>query len=311
MKNRYLFQPTINGWGSWGEIYCSIPAFSPLIREIYQKEKLEVGEINNLTPGTNAVFRCGKYVIKIYAPLESGMDSARDFQIERSLLQFVSQLGINAPKLIASGEYLDRYCFPYLVMDYVEGMEAGEVLANYSRKRKVEVVRQIKEMLETLHRPAGEIPELPEIDLKKQAVNNSRLKKLGRELANDLKKRAASIQISDPVLVHGDITGENVLISPEGNLVFLDFADAHIAPPCYELPPLLFELFQFDRELVEEWVETDEREAFFDILMDGLALHDFGPDIILSFLSKRNISPLEVRSLEDFRRILIGCLERR
>lgn len=299
-----FFQPTINGWGSWGKIFCSIPAFSPLIHKIFQKEGLECGKIQNLTPGTNAVFRCGNYVVKIYVPKESGIDGSIDFQMEKTLLQYVTQLGIVAPKLISTGEWIDRYRFLYLIMEYVEGWEAGGYLSHSSQKEKVEAVRQLKELFSILHRPAREISSLPVVDLKRRAIENFRLEKLNGQLAKDIRERISHISLEEAVLVHGDITGENVIVNPHGKLILIDFADAHLAPPCYELPPLLFELFQFDRELVTEWIGDGDRELFFDSLLDGLALHDFGADIILSFLERKRIPSDCINSLGDFRKIL-------
>ena len=79
-----LFQKIIDGWASWGRVYCDLPAFEPLIREILRTEGLRQDvRLSRLTPGTNAVFRAEEMVIKIYAPAESGMDSLRDYDTEK------------------------------------------------------------------------------------------------------------------------------------------------------------------------------------------------------------------------------------
>lgn len=48
--------------------------FTPLVRKIFLREGLEFTCLENLTPGTNAAFRTGNYVVKIFAPRESGME---------------------------------------------------------------------------------------------------------------------------------------------------------------------------------------------------------------------------------------------
>ena len=72
------FTETIQNWQDWAAVFQSISAFEPLIRAILQKEKLPLGKVTQLTPGTNAVFRVEQLVIKIYAPKESGMDQTSD-----------------------------------------------------------------------------------------------------------------------------------------------------------------------------------------------------------------------------------------
>ena len=55
-------------------MYQSIPAFAPLIQEIFRREDLPFSPLSPLTPGTNAVFRSGELVVKVFFPKESGLD---------------------------------------------------------------------------------------------------------------------------------------------------------------------------------------------------------------------------------------------
>lgn len=82
MKNKYLFTQQINTWKDWSKVFHSIEAFTPLVKYIFMKEKLSFTQLEKLTPGTNAVFKVGNYIIKIFAPTEAGMDVGTNFDTE-------------------------------------------------------------------------------------------------------------------------------------------------------------------------------------------------------------------------------------
>ena len=110
-----LFNYTIKNWGDWGKVFQSIADFTPLAREIFRREKLKFASLENLTPGTNAVFRGGDYVVKIFAPQESGFDSQADYLNESAVCGALTEWGIPTPRLIACGSVQDRYLFYYIV----------------------------------------------------------------------------------------------------------------------------------------------------------------------------------------------------
>ncbi|HHY81471.1 MAG TPA: hypothetical protein GX505_02200 [Clostridiales bacterium] len=118
-----LFTYDIYDWSSWSRVYQSIDAWQPLIKHIFQKERLPFMPAEHLTPGTNAVFKVGNYVIKIFAPAESGINCAIDIQTETFAMKRAEALGIPAPKCIACGFIEDKYCFSYLIMEYIRGRE--------------------------------------------------------------------------------------------------------------------------------------------------------------------------------------------
>ena len=88
------FTETIQNWQDWAAVFQSISAFEPLIRAILQKEKLPLGKVTQLTPGTNAVFRVEQLVIKIYAPKESGMDQTSDQKTELFAARYAKEKGV-------------------------------------------------------------------------------------------------------------------------------------------------------------------------------------------------------------------------
>ena len=68
-----LFWETLQNWADWGRVFADWAAFAPLVREIFRRNGLPMGEVRALPPGTNAVFRVGDLVVKIYAPAETGV----------------------------------------------------------------------------------------------------------------------------------------------------------------------------------------------------------------------------------------------
>lgn len=76
------FSETVESWQDWGRIYQSIPAFEPLVKEIFRRESLPWEPLSPLTPGTNGVFRCGNLVVKVFFPKEAGENPALDFSTE-------------------------------------------------------------------------------------------------------------------------------------------------------------------------------------------------------------------------------------
>ena len=297
------FKEEINGWDSWGKVFNSLYAFRELVQVIFEKEGIQVREeIENLTPGTNAVFKAGDIVIKIFAPDESGLGTEIDYQTELSVMKYLGEKGVAAPGIIACGEVKDRYLFRYILMEYAKGEEAGRVLPRCTTEQKKEIVKQLKRVLKILNQPAEEL--LPKRDLKKQAAGNFRLMGLSPSLIQELEDCMQKQEVSNCCLVHGDITGENVLIDSEGTLRLIDFADCNLAPAYYELAPIVFELFRGDKEYVSEFVGETNREEFFEQLMKGLALHDFCGNLIKDYLTRLQIPYESVQDLEELRVII-------
>jgi len=300
---RFLFSKEITGWDSWGNVFCDLEAFSPLTDAIFEKEKLVAGPLTALTPGTNAVFRAEEYVIKVFAPAESGIGSD-DYPVELKAHWSAAKNGVRVPAIVAHGEIQDRYLFRYLIMRYIHGTKAGEAFPTFSKEQKRKFVDQMLFLLEKLHKPTGTV--LPPIDVIGRAVNNSRLHNLPPRLAEDMRARASSVCIEGAVLVHGDITGENVLICPDGEAVLIDFADSLFAPPLYELAPLAFDLFKLDRDCMDVLIGDQPMDTWLESLMSSIAVHDFGANIVLDY-AKRNDLPIEsIQSLNALMRHILS-----
>lgn len=190
-----LFNEPIHNWNEWGAIFQSIEAFTPLAKEIFHREGLAFSELKNLTPGTNAVFRAGNYVVKIFAPCESGMEPQVDYSNESAVCGALTRWGISTPSLIAHGKIQDTYLFYYLITEYCPGKEAGQWLENASPSQLEGFIRQLKGLLQTLHRPTEGL--IPPVNLLERALDNPRLERLPVSLRDEMAGHAAKLNLTD------------------------------------------------------------------------------------------------------------------
>jgi tRNA A-37 threonylcarbamoyl transferase component Bud32 len=91
------------------------------------------------------VFKVDNLVVKIFAPVESGSNTEVDYNYEILGMKRAISLGINIPNVIAASYIEDKYLSRYIIMDYIYGKDAKDILKNYSANEKLAFVRQLKE----------------------------------------------------------------------------------------------------------------------------------------------------------------------
>ena len=293
------FEKEISGWKSWGGVFQDKEAFTPLAMAILTEAGFPSLPLENLSPGTNAVFRSGNVVIKIYVPMESGLITRPDWLNEQTVMERAARLEVPSPRLLAAGEKQDKYLFRWIIMEFCPGQEAGEALPEMSVPQRTAFARRVRELLNRLNQPADIIPR----DLKQQTMENERFDCLHPQLVSGLKARAQSLDLSDSVLVHGDCTGENLLVE-DGQPILIDFADCCLAPAWYELPATVFELFHCDRDAVDAFRGGEDRDVFLRKLLDGLCIHDFGGNILHDFFEREGIAADEISSVRTLEALL-------
>lgn len=305
-----LFTRKIDGWQSWSDVFCDAQAFAPLVEEVLRRHGLPQVPVEKLTPGTNAVFRAGGYVVKLYAPPESTLCDETGGLGEYQAGCAAAAVGLKVPRPVARGILEDRYTFVYLVMEYLSGQEIGGVLPVLSAEQKQETGKALRSLCSTLHGAnANECPAC-RIDLLTRSLENPRWRRVPALLAEQLKARAKAVwqRRERHILVHGDLTGENVLCLPAGQLALLDFGDAVLAPECYEWPSLFLEGMQADAAALQGFLEGEPTEAWLEALLDGLSLHDFAGDLIADFARRRGIAMEQLSSLQALRQIFLQRL---
>lgn len=303
-RGKMLFKHELNGWESWNKIATSCEVFAPIIYSIFDREGLPINTIHNCAIATNAVFRVDNYVIKIYAPVETGVNDGNN--TEPVVYKYAYDLGLPVPKLISHGVYRDKYQFEYIIMEYVEGIPFDRACMIASIEEKRNYIRQLREILDQLNRPLDNL--IPKSDLIGRAINNERWKGLSESLVAELIGRAKTLSYENLELAHGDLTPGNLIIDSNNKLWIIDFGEAQLVPPYYELVSIIFVLFKWDKFLVREFVGECDIEAFISRLIDVIGIHDFAGDMLKTFFKEMDIDPKSVSGISILKKLFLKQL---
>lgn len=297
----YLFDHTVTTLDEWAEIFQNVAAFEPLVRHILDLHGLPQTSIENTTPGSHAVFRCGDYLVKIFAPDTFGWDCESDFVTETVTMRRANRLGIAVPELAAHGRIDDRYHVRYLIERFIDGTEFGK--KELSSDDKVNVGKQLRGICDKMNVPCERFNDYdflegaltcPKWDIFPESFR--------RERTEFLRNRSHG----GAVYVHGDIHADNVIFGNDGKVWILDFADSVLAPVEYEYAALFPGLFRMETPYLDGFFGTWEPETIADMLTYGLCLHKFGVNILAEMTE--DVSGID--SIAALQRLLIQVIER-
>lgn len=270
-----LFNERINGWKAWANVYQSIPAFSALITSIWKENGWMMAPIEHCQAGTNAVFKVGDKVIKIFAPIESGCDTRHDYEVETAGLNAAQSL-IPTAEVLCQGIRYDRYVFRYLVLTYIDGIPFSLKMFEYDTQTKVKLGRQLRKLTDCLNRQNI----LNSVNYIEKAKLNPRWQIFPDAFQKERIKYLDQYSSCSSVYVHGDLNGDNLIIDHNQQIYIIDFADALMAPIEYEWAVIICELFQFDKDYLTGYFGSLTIKQYIKICIQGLLIHDFGADII-------------------------------
>jgi len=297
-----LFTAPITGWKDWSQVYQSIEAFTPLAEHILRKENLPVVPLGHLSPGTNAVFRAGDCVLKIFAPPESGFNlTLEDLRTESFSARRAERLGVHAPKLIAEGVVEDKYSFAYMVMEFIPGIEFCEAVKTMTDDEKLAFGQKLRAITDRMNTPCEPFNG---IDALHDKSRWERWEKFPRRLQEERAAWIGSHDFGESVFCHGDLNGDNIIISPSGELTIIDFADALLAPLPYE-HALLAAAFDYDPALMRGYFGDEPVDSLAERCFEGTLIHDFGGDIVAERIAK----PEEIDCLEILRKLIYQRIE--
>jgi serine/threonine protein kinase len=269
----YFFKYEIRDWKTWGDVFQSISIFKPLIKSIFEIEKIPFGKIENTKPGTHGVFKVGKYIVKIFAPKASGYDSTSEYKTEINAMDIARKLDILVPKMIAKGSIDDKYGFNYLIMEYIDGKTIGDIKSSLSSDQKYNIGKKIKWIVDRFSKSSEHINEI-------EVINRTLTSDKWMDCPKDIKDMQTLFlnQIKDEkrVFVHGDLTEDNIIITPNFDIYILDFADAVSAPEIYEYMPLIADAFSFDKDFIRGFFGDINIHELVTLCLHGILIHEYG-----------------------------------
>ncbi len=272
----FLFTEQINSWNDWGNIFQSVSAFTPLIEQIFHKENLPMAAVEKLTPGTNAVFKVGAYVVKIFIPVSGGgklWNYGTNVDVELFGMKWANTLGVPSPKLIADGVIEDKYHFRYMIMEYIQGRLFNKIKDSLTYEQKVIIGRNVRNITDKLNIPCENFTP---IDVMAYAIENSGWIDEGfpEPFRNELAAYLKDFRIEQKVYCHGDLHGGNVIVDDNMNVFIVDFADAMYAPPEYEQVYVINGFFDFERPYMEGYFGDDYNiETIMELCLKWLPVH--------------------------------------
>ena len=293
-----VFNHEICNWDTWGKLYHHLEAFEPLIKRILKNEGLPIEFVEKLKPGTHGVFKVGKLVVKIFAPIESGYDSEKEYLTEIEGINIAQERNILTPKILRNGLINDKYQFRYLIMEYIEGHTLGDIKESLTNDQKKEIGEKIRDIVEKLNRPCESFRQ---IDVIKRTLTSSKWEGAPKEILvvqSDFLQQMSKIS---KVFCHGDLTEDNIIITDQLDVYILDFADAVCAPMIYEYAPLIVDAFGFDHNFLEGFFGEIAIQELINLTIHGLLIHEYGYQTIKAmFKNVKDINTLREKIFLTF-----------
>ncbi|PWM47413.1 MAG: hypothetical protein DBX47_00730 [Clostridiales bacterium] len=278
-----LFKAEINNWKDWANVFQSITAFEPLIKYIFKEEGLPFQPLENLTPGTNAVFKVGLYVVKVFAPKESGIDMTPDFHTELFSMNFALSKNINLPIVVANGCVKDKFDFYYIITKHINAIQFSVAEPLLNDREKFNIAKELRLITSKINIPCERFNN---VDVVERALKCERYMKFPISFQNERYKYLKNYKNKNYVFVHGDLNPDNILVDKQNNLHIIDFADSLSAPYEYELVVLVCCLFCFEKPYLDGYLGNYNIDELTDKCLTGILLHYYGYNIICSNFGK-------------------------
>ncbi len=262
--------------------FASIPAFragladvalwAPSVAAVLERHGWS-GSRNRTTAGIGATyptFLHGDLVIKLFG----GQGSWRTgFRTERAALEALAGIpGVAAPELLAQGwlrEDADP-SWPYLVMTRLRGMPWGEanLLPAHRLRGAAELGEKVRQLWSLRPNDVPVLERMPVPALTEAAQRSSLPARLIARISGFL----AGLGSFGTAFVHGDLMHRHVFVAGGQLVGIIDWGDAALADPHYELAKLHLDLFDGDKALLRAFLEASGWQAGPDFAHKALAL---------------------------------------
>ena len=231
------------------------------------------GSRNRTAAGVGATyptFLHGDLVIKLFG----GQGSWRaSFRAERAALAAVAGVpGVAAPGLLAEGWLQEgaEPSWPYLVMTRMPGVSWGQ--ADLPPARQLRVAAELGEQARLLWSvQPDDVPALGTMPVP-ALVEAAERGSLPAPLIAQIGGFMAGLGSLGTTLVHGDLMHRHVFVAGGHLAGIIDWGDAALADPHYELAKLHLDLFDGDKALLRAFLEASGWQAGPDFAQKALAL---------------------------------------
>jgi len=229
--------PPVPDVAAWRVLRRDATVQRPAFEAIAARHGLAASGLSFVDQGTHLVWATRGSVIKLFVPLWAG-----DASLETTLLEMVGGTTLAVPQLEAWGE-LEGW--RYVVMSRVPGEPLGVAWGTLDDRGRSRLAAHLGESMAAL-------ASLPRGPLEARAMTQDALlaERLERVLpdqrergggeALELELRSFLSQLpplvpAEEVVLHADLTADNVLVSGDRVTGIIDFADAFVGPWTYEL----------------------------------------------------------------------------
>lgn len=285
-----LPRPALDTREEYVERFMDAAYWRPYVAHLCARHGLTpCGEIRSGLPGTCPVFIVdGRAVVKFYGALFGG---GAGFRLERAMYALLAtDPAIPAPALLASGELFpggDGWPWPYIVTRVIPGTSLTEAGGRVPYADRVAVARFLGPVVRRIHamEPGPEGPLRPSWEafvafLEERRARCVESHKVWGSLPEHLVAQLDAYlpPVSDlvdqgvpPRVLHCDLNADHVLGAFQGGRWWpagiIDFADAKVGDPMYELVALHIGLFRCDKHLLRTFLA--------EYGADGVLRHDF------------------------------------
>jgi hygromycin-B 7''-O-kinase len=229
--------PPVPDVAAWRVLRRDVALQRPAFEAIAARHGLAAGELSFVDRGTHLVWATRRSVIKLFVPLW-----AEDAALETTLLEMVGGTALPVPQLEARGE-LEGW--RYAVMSRVPGEPLGVAWGALDERSRSRLAAHLGESMAAL-------ASLPRGPLEARAMTQDALlaERLARVLPEQRERggdETLEIELrsflsehprlvpAEEVVLHADLTDDNVLVSGHRVTGIIDFADAFVGPWTYEL----------------------------------------------------------------------------
>lgn len=239
----------------YGDHLGDVDYWGRYVVEIAKREGLPKSHVEAPFVGTFPTFLIGERVVKLFG---SGYDGASSWAVEKAMHELLAlRPSIPAPELLAAGALFtdaQEWTWPYLVTKRLRSRPVRERPLNGTAGESIaEQLGEAVADLHTLEPPA----EVGDRDLLPRLRSEASVRLTGFGLPTHLVEQVPNYLTDAPrptTLVHADITADHLFHDGHALTGIIDWGDAVIADPSYELVAIAFDCFDGDRRLFESFL---------------------------------------------------------